>query len=572
MWRPIAILFFLFIWPIMSFADVVVTNSQTPLELITDIRKIVDAEQDFQSAIDSLNALLLMPPNDFTEEAQELIGLVYEKSGKLERAKLEYAAYLTIYPTGKSVTKIRQRLIALEIATPPTVVNRLQPKVPRVGKEYTFSGSVSEYLYSTSSSPTAIGWGNAQYSLISNLNLSPIIKYDEYQAKAVLRYTNFKSLSSPDADKSKIISAFVDIEDTHRGYGIKIGRQYPVYGAIGRFDGVLARFNSDSRYEIIAQAGQPYTGTVGSKRFFYGAGVNARLDSALAYSIYYNKQSADNVPERSAIGLEARYFKNNISLMSIIEYDFIYKTANSTMFQGTLGFDSFSVYILADKRKAPVLFADRALELGMNSINRIPYATVSELVTTSGLQLSEVYRYINESTPTSVVYVLGINKKITKTWDISTDIQMTNISPVNITPIPIFDIPTVTLNQPGTGNAYSVNLHLFGTDVFEKKNTVDILLSKTADKISTSSAITLATGKTIDKFHSDIIIRKYVRSQSTMNMSIDTVSARISYKINEKASFESQFSVDHNAIHNKQLQTMSKTYNKTFFAGIRYDF
>ena len=324
--RLIAILIFIFIWPHIAIAetitlprvDIIVTNERNPLELINRVRTIIKVEGDLDDALEDLNALLLYPIHEYTQEASELIGIVYEKLGKTEKAKVEYAAYLSLYPNSDSTTKIRQRLIALEIANPPRTINRLQTKTPRVGSEDKISGNISEYMYAGSSSS-----GPDQYSLISNTSLSGIFDRDEYRTRVIYRYTNLKNFTSPDSNRSRVSAASVDIEDTYRDYSVRLGRQNS--SSIGRFDGIHTRYSLTNDNELTLETGIPYTGLTSTDRRFYSVGVGFNMQSSLSLNLYYTYQLADKFPERSSIGIETRYYKNNTSITSIYEYDTLYK-------------------------------------------------------------------------------------------------------------------------------------------------------------------------------------------------------------------------------------------------------
>ena len=51
-------------------------------------------------AVDALNRLLLLPPNDYTQDGQEWIGVARERDGQPDKAKVEYDLYLRLFPEG----------------------------------------------------------------------------------------------------------------------------------------------------------------------------------------------------------------------------------------------------------------------------------------------------------------------------------------------------------------------------------------------------------------------------------------------------------------------------------------
>ena len=79
---------------------------------------------DFENAVVLLNRLLNLPPNAWSEEAQEQIGLARERLGEIAKAKAEYELYLKLYPDGPGAARIQQRLAALSIAPGPVAGER----------------------------------------------------------------------------------------------------------------------------------------------------------------------------------------------------------------------------------------------------------------------------------------------------------------------------------------------------------------------------------------------------------------------------------------------------------------
>ena len=65
---------------------------------------------NYELAISSFNQILLLPPNAYSQEAQELIGLARERNGELAKAKAEYDLYLKLFPDGPGADRVRQHL------------------------------------------------------------------------------------------------------------------------------------------------------------------------------------------------------------------------------------------------------------------------------------------------------------------------------------------------------------------------------------------------------------------------------------------------------------------------------
>ena len=113
--------------------------------LARDARAALEAGE-FERAVVLLNRLLNLPPNAWSEEAQEQIGLARERLDEIAKAKAEYELYLKLYPDGPGANRIRQRLAALSAA--PATVAAARPGA------FSYWGSVSQYYYGGQSRST----------------------------------------------------------------------------------------------------------------------------------------------------------------------------------------------------------------------------------------------------------------------------------------------------------------------------------------------------------------------------------------------------------------------------------
>jgi len=66
-----------------------------------------------EAATEALNKLLLLPPNDYTQDGQEWIGVARDRSGQDDKAKVEYDLYLRMYPDGPGAARVAQRMTGL---------------------------------------------------------------------------------------------------------------------------------------------------------------------------------------------------------------------------------------------------------------------------------------------------------------------------------------------------------------------------------------------------------------------------------------------------------------------------
>lgn len=552
--------------------EITMISTKTVEDLILIVRQIIARGTQLQDAIEPLNAILMLAPGTYTEEAQEVIGLIYERTRQYERAKTEDKLFLALYPNSLSYTRVKERLIALEIAEPAEKTNILGEKKPRLGKDTRTEASIAEYYVTGISSMDGKPYVEDQSSLISNIRASAMFRDDQYQLSLAYRQSKINNFLNSASNKDILSLGYIDLKDTFKQQQIRIGRQNAVNGVIGRFDGIYAAANIDDDTRVSVVTGIPYIGQTNTSRQFYGADAETMFDNKWSGDIYYNYQLADNIPERSAIGANLRYFYNNISVLQSIEYDILYNALNSVTVQGNAQFDPYGIYFLYDRRKSPMLFAERAVMLGLNSPMRQPYGSVGDAFSNSGLSTSDIYKFINSSTSTSNAYVIGLSKQLNTIWNVSVDYQVTNMSAANDTSfIPTEDNPFSLIQQPATSDTQSLNFHALGTDVLVKGHTVNALLMFSDDGASTMYTVTLLNGIQLTNVRFDLLLMYFNRNQLLSVMTSTTASIRANYKL-QSSSIEAQLSATDNSTYDKMSSTLSKSSSISLVLGWKIDF
>ena len=96
-------------------ADTSALRAETEGKASDYLAKAKDAlgRNDAAAAIEPLNALLSLPHNTSSQEAQELMGLARERSGEMAKARAEYDIYLKLYPEGEGAARVRERVAKL---------------------------------------------------------------------------------------------------------------------------------------------------------------------------------------------------------------------------------------------------------------------------------------------------------------------------------------------------------------------------------------------------------------------------------------------------------------------------
>lgn len=553
--------------------DGLITNSKTAAELMAQAKSIIEADGSMEDAKEALNGILLMPPNEYSMEAQELIGLCEERAGRIEHARAEYTLYLQLYPTSTEFKRIQQHLISLEIAPPKAIQARASVKEHQEGTEFKFSASLSEYYYTGSTSTKPWSFDQTESTFFTNGRLTSSYRYHDITTKVTIRYAKSNNLIHPSLSKSVLSTATIDWQDVFNDFGVRVGRQTSSYGTLGRFDGVVAGYPLDAgaKSKVLILAGVPYVGTTGTKRSFAGVGVDYNAAN-YSWTGYANFGKADGHDERKAVGGEVRYFKDGTTGTAIAEYDLLYNTLNTFMVQGTFPLKGTSPYFIIDRRKAPVLFAERSTLLGFGTASSLPFTSVGEAFSKSGLAPNEIYHFISASTPMSESMVFGTSTDLSEKWVLGTDISRTNISATDVGILPILTMPESQLKQPGSGDSYSLNFMLYGNDIWYRSNSFTAILSLVKDKISSMYSLTAVDAFNFGNVRYEILGRFFQRNQERINFGSGMISLRANIKLNESSGLDTAYSLTRSLSVEPLLGTTTASYNQSIYIGYRTDF
>jgi tetratricopeptide (TPR) repeat protein len=541
-------------------------------ELIQSARDILQSGNNLTDAIEPLNAILLLPPNEYSEEAQEQIGLLYEQMAQYDKAKAEYKLFLALFPNSTRYTKVKERLITLEISEPQRKTNIATERKPKLGKDKRVETSIAEYVVVGGVQQDDGPFVTDQQSLISNIRADALFREDQYELKLAYRQSRIDNFLNRSSSKDVLTLGYAEVKDTFKDRSVKVGRQNGLHGAIGRFDGVMSEIGLDNTSRIFVLHGVPFVGQTNTDRKFYGFGYENILTDNWDGEFYVNYQIADGIPERSALGTTVRYYRPELSVTSTIEYDTIYQAVNSFTLHSNATLDPYGLYFLFDKRKSPMLFAERSLMIGLNTASKVPYSSVGEAFSSSGLSQSDVYRFINSSTATSTAFVLGVTKQISSMWNLGVDYQVSSMSSAeDITFVPTVDNPYSLIQQPATAETHSLNFHALGTDVLSKGHTVNALVMLSHDDSSNSYIITLLNGIQLSKIRLDALLMYYNRVQQLTTTESTSVSLRSNYRLTNSA-IESQIMLTNSKTTDNATSSVMKSLSASFVLGWKIDF
>ncbi len=303
---------------------------------------------DNQAAIQLLTQLLQLPPNQHSQDAQELIGLAHERNGEIAKAKREYALCLELYPDWTGAERVRQRLAELETAPKTQALKAAKKKEVSVSTAY---GSFSQYYYRGNSrvdstetpivgppQPLPTLTSVDQSALLSNLDLTGRFRGGDFDNRVVIRDTYALNFLDDTDNENRLYAAYAEVRNKLYEYSGRLGRQPGnSAGILGRFDGITLGYNFLPKWRINVVAGEPADfNPINSERQFWGTSLDVgTFAERWNGNAYYISQTIDGIIDRQAVGAEIRYFDPRSSLLSLVDYDVSYGVLNIALLQGT---------------------------------------------------------------------------------------------------------------------------------------------------------------------------------------------------------------------------------------------
>ncbi len=555
--------------------DLAAISKKAPVDILTAGRAALAAGDAIQ-ATQIFNDLLKLTPNEYSQEAQELVGVAREASGEVAKAKAEYQLYLKLYPEGAGAGRVKQRLAALEKVKVEAKPEQPKAKPKKGVKEIhqnTVTGSVSQYFYGGSSQTRSNNYrldeqtktrSNDQSSLITNMDATARFRHNQYDTKVVLRDTQSHNFFGNLYDKNTLSAAYVEHANKEVDYMVRLGRQSgTAQGVLGRFDGAFGRYGINPQWHVTAVVGRPDDGShnkMKTSRHFYGAAVEfGPLAEKWSGSVYGIQQIADDMVERRAIGSELRYFNGTTSWFGMVDYDTIYDMVNIAMLQGNwVAFNGYNFNLLLDHRKSPILYAETAIQAKTGSLS------VGDLRST--LSNSTIYKYVPGLVPDSDMAMIGVTKQVTDRWQLGGDIRYNETYNT--------DGAGSVAGQPGSGRIYTYTVQAIGTNTLFKDDTSVMMASFVNDPNYNAQNLSFSNSLTLrDKWRLDSSLRYYHENSNTDTTTWKmTPTLRVNYHFRDNMSFEAEASAEYTRTHDPLSTTNTDMWRETLFAGYRWDF
>jgi len=523
-------------------------------------------DQQYSRAIELYNNVLREAENPYSAQALEFMGLAQERKGLTARARKTWRQFLDTYPDHEGAPRVKQRLDALiTAATPPKqqLRARKQQKTP----EWNVYGGFSQF-YRRDENTTELE-DNREISvttsrLSNDMYLTGRYRGDEYDMRA--RFSGGYEVDFFDSDENelRISTLYLDTQHLGSGHSLRVGRQSESKGGVlGRFDGFTYGHTVSETLRINLAAGFPVESStvdeINSEIYFYS--VSADLGTyadAWDYNIFFVEQYNDEVLDRRAIGGEVRYFKEQKTLFSLIDYDISYNELNTFLLLGSWTNDSNQTFNLSvNYRKSPVLTTSNAIQSqGVDDLAALLATGITE---------SEARELARDRTADSHSITLGMVQPINDQFQLSGDITVSEFS----------DTPAsggVDAIE-GTGIETSYFLQGIGSNLI-KEGDIAIVGMRYSDLSSSKRyALSLNTRYPVSN---DLRINPRLRLEYRKNENDDTdqwfvrPSFRMDYRWTKRTRFELELGGEWSS---RELNDdTSETRSYFIFMGYRHDF
>ncbi|MBK8739529.1 MAG: hypothetical protein IPM02_08295 [Betaproteobacteria bacterium] len=528
------------------------------------------AAGEFEKATLALNRVLNLPPNQYTQVAQELIGLAREKDGDVRRARAEYELYLKLYPDGEAATRTRQRLAALQ-ALPVLPAGSFAARTPQT----TYWGSVSQYYYggqsrATTTTTTITPATNAttldtlnmdrtdQSQLVNTIDLTGRYRDANWDNRVVLREQYTANFLKGKDNRQYLNNFYGDFKYLPQQLSARLGRQSATSGGVlGRFDGGTAGWGFAPHWRVNVTAGQPVDSVPGAEKKFYGASLDAEnLGERWSANLFAIRQVVGSREDRTGVGGELRYFDPQRNVYSLFDYDPTFKVVNVGMVQGSWQLSpATALNFIADYRRTPTLQLTNAMLIDQT-------VSLDTLIAEKGL--AGVRDQAKALTPLSKVFLAGITQQLSPRWQVGFDFRA-----ASLTGTPAIGILPAT---PGTGTVYAYTLQAIGNGLTPLQDILVVSASHLNGKLNDAQQASIDYRFVIFK---DLVVEpilRWYRQTDSLGVRLTrmTPSLKLVYRIKDRFSIEAEADMEFS-------RTVGPLINEDitrrfYYIGWRWDF
>lgn len=542
---------------------------QNARQLINNAREALSHDQ-VVTAIEALNRVLNLPPNQQSQAAQKLIGEAREKNGEFDKARVEYEIYLKFYPDAKDAAQVKARLAKLPQAGTRPMLHLAQQK--STDMKMMFYGGLSQNYYkgmSHTDTTTADINGVStesltttdQSMLVSALDLTGRKRTDTTDTRIVVRDVYNANFLPRQKSTNRLNAAYIEQSARDRSYLYRMGRQTGSGGGVlGRFDGVLLGYSPNSTWRINGVIGTPveFYNSDAEKKTFAGMNLDlTRLPEQWSGSGYFIHQKVAGIVDRQAIGVEAHYFDAQRNYSGLLEYDTLFKAVNIATLQGNWNTEEGSNYnLLLDHRKAPSLQVTNAL-VGQ------PAQSIAAIMQ-SGTSAETLRADAQALSATSNLFLVGMTRPYSEHWRWGGDFRIANTSGTGASGF--------QSAMPGTGNSYTYTMQAIANNLFIENDLSVISASYVDDPRFKGRSLLFNRVETLrQNWRLDMSLQLYAESDvSGVITKRITPSLKLNYHLSDSVSLEGEGGIEDT--HTYSATQNDKTRRKYFYVGYRWDF
>lgn len=429
--------------------------------LMNEARKAM-LSKDYSRAIQLYTKVELEGPKSiYAQEALEYLGLARERNQQFAHAKVIYEKYLKLYSKEEDADRVNQRLIGILTAkTEPQekLKEGKSKEKQKIGIQWETFGSFSQFYnrFETkfNDDPSRLN----RSSLQNILDISSEMQIDDYRLMGRFSGSYDINIEDSEDDERRISSFYLDF--LHRPWDLefRLGRQSQSSGGVlGRFDGLYLSFPVLEKVRLNLVAGSPvYSSrdiTVETDRYFYG--INADFGTFFNdwdFNAFYIEQYDHDLLDRRAIGGEIRYFSENSSFFTFLDYDLYHEELNSFLFTGQWIFpDRTIANISYDYRTSPFLTTSNAIQgqffRGVENVDQLQRF----------FSIDEIRDLARDRTTISQTVAVSLSRPLSEKFQIDADFRWSTFSETKTSGgVEGFD---------GTGNEYSYSVDLTGSSL-----------------------------------------------------------------------------------------------------------
>ena len=527
--------------------------------------------EDYAAAISAFKQIASLAAADaLRRDAQEFLGLAYERRGETARARLEYESYLKQYPDDADSARVRQRLTALGAAPQ---AQELHPAAPTQARRSSVTGSLSQFYYrgnskidTTLQQPLAITLDRTtlslvdQSALITSVDLNGRFGDNTHDNRVVFRDVNTQNFLSETQNANRLYSLYYDYRYRPADASARLGRQPGSYGGLpGRFDGGLAGVGLGSAARLNLAGGEPVEPgiSIDSKRRFYWVSAEVGpLKERWSGNLYFTRQTVDGIADREATGMELRYSAPKGFFATTVDYDTLFHHVNIATMQGNwVAPFKTSFNFLLDYRMSPTLQTTNAL---------IGEATTSIETLLGTFSEEELRSRARALTAQSRIALVGLTHPVTPVWQLGLNMQASSISETQGTN----NFPAT----PASGDVYTLTGQAIGTGVFATRDVTVFSLSGLSAPTYTgyagqfTSRLPLGASWTIE---AALLGYAQDNDDGTSLRRISPV-GRVNYRWRNSVTLEVEAGAERTNTHNATVEENSR---RSFFSlGYRWDF